>query len=91
MKSEKKQVYEWFYETKRIPDMGLYVKRVLSSCKTVEQLDTTLKWGRKVLAEHAYRNNDDYSLWQVNYIHNRLKRVVNDIVTEYGRCKENLR
>lgn len=91
MKLEKKQSYKWFYETRHIPDMGLYVKRVLSSCKTIEQLDMTMKWGRKVLAEHAYRNNDDETLWQIGYIHRRVKAVINDIEKEYGRCKENLR
>lgn len=91
MKLEKKQAYKWFYETRHIPDMGLYVKRVLSSCKTIEQLNIAMKWGRKVIAEHAYKTNGNDSLWQIGYIHKRLKTVINDIEQEYGRCEENLR
>lgn len=45
----KKVLFNLFYEEFKMPDKMNYIKKVMDSCKTQQQLDSTLKWGKKVL------------------------------------------
>lgn len=38
-----------FYHEYGMPDKLNYIKTILDSCKTPEQLDATFEWGKKVL------------------------------------------
>ena len=45
----KKAAFKAVYEDARIPDLALYIKRVMSSCKTREQLENAYKWGKSAI------------------------------------------
>lgn len=49
MNKSEKIVYEAFYKTYKMPDKLLYIKKVLQSCKTSEQLYKVKEWGRHIL------------------------------------------
>lgn len=46
---QKKVLFNLFYEEFKMPDKMNYIKKVMDSCKTQQQLDSTLKWGKKAL------------------------------------------
>ena len=68
--------------------MGLYVKRIISGCKTQKQLIAAFNWGIKVISQHAHQKDKDFSIGQISYICNRTKRIISEI--EYERYKKSL-
>ena len=49
---QKKILYNLFYEEFQMPDKMNYIKKIMDSCKTEVQLESTLHWGTKVLWNH---------------------------------------
>lgn len=50
-RKEIESFYKLFYNEYRMPDKLSYIMDVMRSCKNQDQLDTTLKWGKKVLGQ----------------------------------------
>lgn len=50
-RKEIESFYKLFYNEYRMPDKLSYIMNVMRSCKNRDQLDTTLKWGKKVLGQ----------------------------------------
>ena len=50
-RKEIESFYKLFYNEYRMPDKLSYIMDVMRSCKSQDQLDTTLKWGKKVLGQ----------------------------------------
>ena len=50
-RKEIESFYKLFYNEYRMPDKLSYIMDVMRSCKNRDQLDTTLKWGKKVLGQ----------------------------------------
>ena len=50
-RKEIESFYKLFYNEYRMPDKLSYIMDVMRSCKNQDQLDTTLKWGEKVLGQ----------------------------------------
>ena len=50
MRAKQKNIlFDLFYKEFKMIDKMNYIKKVMDSCSTKEQLDSTLKWGKKVL------------------------------------------
>ena len=48
-KKIKAKAFDIFYNEFKMLEKFIYIEKVMKSCKTVNQLDITFKWGSKVL------------------------------------------
>ena len=81
-----------FYSDYKMPDKMLYIQKIMDSCNTQEQLDSTLKWGKNVLwnFQHVIDNAADGRLSVQLKIINRIQNLENELVKYYKNLSKNL-
>lgn len=92
-RKEINQTCKLFYTDYKMPDKMLYIKNVMDSCKTQEQLDITLKWGKKVLwgFYDVMSNSIDDSLSVALNLINRTQNLENELIRHYkilSKCQD---
>ncbi len=77
-------ICEVFYSQYKMPDKMMYIKKVMDSCKTQEQLDAARKWGIKVLwGFFDVMSNDIFSFCIELCLIDRTKELCNEINRYY--------
>ena len=85
---DNKIVFSLVYEKYAIPDKGLYIKRVMDSCKTHEQLKSAYLWGRNViknLKRLAIKDIDRCGLSAVFKFYDGFDSVSNDLSIHFNK------
>lgn len=88
--SEKNFIHEHFYNVERIPDIGVYVKKVMSSCKTIQQLCTVYKWGIKTVRMKCRKIEEELSCRGAVDVSDRKTEVIKDIQSAFDKYAEKL-
>ena len=84
-RAENKLICELFYSEYKMPDKMMYIKKVMDSCKTREQLDAAYKWGIKVLwAFHDVMVKDKFSFYITLSLIDRTEKL-GDEITRYHK------
>ena len=78
-----KRAFKDFYEVYRIPDIGEYVKRVISSCENSRQSEAALKWGIHVICTHINMITKKQDLRNTLMLLRREKEICKDIRKHY--------
>ena len=82
---QKKVLYNIFYEEFKMPDKMLYIKRVMDSCKTNNQLESARTWGHKVLWKYydvMHRRLNKYDTCFLIPISFRMIDMTEELVNE---------
>ena len=78
-----KRAFKDFYEVYRIPDIGEYVKRVISSCENSKQSKVALDWGIHVICTHIDMIIKKQDLHNTLILLRREREICNDIRKHY--------
>ena len=91
---QKNVLFDLFYKEFKMIDKMNYIKKVMDSCQTDKQLDSTLNWGKKVLWQNydmMDKKLDKYDSCFSFHISNKLIAMTGDIEDELVRySKEKL-
>lgn len=94
MRKQKKLLIEVFYNEFKMLDKLNYIKKVMNSCTSLEQLDLTLKWGEKVLWNNCNmmetKYDDHFSIGLIIKMTNMTTIFVNDLIRNYNVLSKNL-
>ena len=97
MKKQKKLLIEMFYNEFKMLDKLNYIKKVMNSCTSLEQLDSTLKWGEKVLwnnCDMMNRKLDKYdTCFSISISFKMIgmtKEYTDDLIRNYNVLSKNL-
>lgn len=88
--SEKNFIHEHFYNVERIPDIGVYVKKVMSSCKTIQQLWTAYNWGIKIVRMKCHKIEVELSCRGAVDVSDKKTEVIKDIQLAFDEYAEKL-
>ena len=92
----KKMFFELFYKEFKMPDKMNYIKKVMESCVTDKQLDSTLAWGVKVLWQNCSAINNhldqyDCGTLSISYtIIDRTEDLADELKRYYDELSERL-
>lgn len=88
--SEKKFIHKHFYNVERIPDIGVYVKKVMASCKTFQQLWIAYRWGLKAIREKCNKIEVELTCRGALEVCDRKVEVIKDVQTAFDKYAEKL-
>ena len=77
-------------QEKVLKDMYQYIRKVMVSCKTLDQLDNAYAWGKKVLREKAYFFNFDTSSLKALSISLAADEALDSLLGTYATVSQNI-
>lgn len=84
--------YDFFYHQMNMPGKLAYIKKVMESCNTKDQLDQVKAWGHNRLCEarslvdKKFNHLDSIKFIHVfNYVHKRVNMMQNEITDLYNK------
>lgn len=82
-RKEKNTAHKLFYNEYRMPDKMLYIKKVMDSCTTIEQLGNAYMWGVNVIWKFYDVMCEPCSCIVTLYLTNMTKEISEDLSAHF--------
>ena len=92
-KKSKSKAFDIFYNKYKMLEKFNYIKSVMFSCTTTQQLDVTHKWGESTLWKwfDTMNNDDDFDLFGIwSFCYSRTCDLSDDLKNTYKELSDKL-